>query len=79
MLFVFQFWVWLILHYTTITNKNLFLLLTFKPSWKKYIKERITTTLNSYYYKNNNNNYKYQQGSMNINEDITIKTNAKQN
>jgi len=42
------------------------------------VKERITTTLNSYYYKNNNNN-KYQEGSVNISEDITIKTNIKQN
>ena len=31
---------------------------------KNTIKERISTTLNSYYYKNDNNN-KYQQGDMN--------------
>ena len=42
------------------------------------IKERFTTTLHSYYYKNNNNN-KYQQGSMNISEDITIKKSNKTN
>ena len=35
-------------------------------------------TLNGYCYKNNNNN-KYQQGSMEISEDITIKANIKQN
>ena len=40
-------------------------------------KIELPPTLNSYYYKNNNNN-KYKQGSMNISEDITIKTNIKQ-
>ena len=40
-------------------------------------KIELPPTLNSYYYKNNNNN-KYKQSSMNISEDITIKTNIKQ-
>jgi len=44
---------------------------------KDTIKDRITT-LNSYYYKNNHNN-KYQQDSMNLSENITIKANIKQN
>ena len=47
----------------------------FQTSQKNNIKDRITRTLNSYYHNNNNNNNKYQQGSMNISEDITIKIN----
>ena len=36
------------------------------------------STLNIFYYKNNNS-IKYQKGSMNMSEDITMKANIKQN
>ena len=62
------------------------LLYSDKSSWTQIskvfnaIKDRINPTLNSYYYKDTgNNNSIYKQGSMNISEDITIKTNIKQN
>ena len=57
----------------------------FRTTWARFqtirkntIKKRITTTLNSYYYKKNKNN-KYQQGGMNICEDITIEKSNKTN